>query len=144
MMSSRRVATELNSLLDKTVTVRLINNKIYSGTLSSYELSPFILTLTNAKDNDNNSYYKVILNGSSITEILVKSSPIFDPREFADLITKELNLRAGDAKVYEEAGVVIVLDKIKVSENGVEGSGPLAQRVYDLYNDYINKKKKGA
>ncbi|BFH73362.1 Lsm family RNA-binding protein [Sulfurisphaera javensis] len=143
-MSSRRVATELNSLLDKTVTVRLINNKIYSGTLSSYELSPFILTLTNAKDNDNNSYYKVILNGSSITEILVKSSPIFDPREFADLITKELNLRAGDAKVYEEAGVVIVLDKIKVSENGVEGSGPLAQRVYDLYNDYINKKKKGA
>lgn len=143
-MSSRRVATELNSLLDKLVIVRLINNKIYTGTLSSYDLSPFILTLTNAKDNDNNSYYKVILNGNSITEILVKSSPIFDPKEFADLITKELNLRAGDAKVYEEAGVVIVLDKIKVSENGVEGSGPLAQRIYDLYNDYINKRKKGA
>ncbi|HII74998.1 MULTISPECIES: Lsm family RNA-binding protein [Sulfurisphaera] len=144
MMSSRRVATELNSLLDKAIVVRLINNKIYYGTLSSYELSPFILTLTNAKDNDNNTYYKVILNGNSITEILVKSSPIFDPKEFADLVTKELNLRAGDAKVYEEAGVVVILDRIKVSENGVEGSGPLAQRIYDLYNDYINKKKKGS
>lgn len=144
MSATRRVATELNSLLDKTVTVKLTNNKTYSGILTSYELSPFILTLTNAKDNDNNVYYKVILNGNVITEILVKSSPIFDPREFADLVTKELNLRPADVKVYEEVGIVLVLDKIKVSENGVEGSGPLAQRIYDLFNDYINKKKKGA
>ncbi|MBP1358262.1 MAG: ribonucleoprotein, partial [Sulfolobus sp.] len=75
-MSSRRVATELNSLLDKAVIVKLVNNKMYDGILSSYELSPFILALTNAKDNDNNVYYKVILNGNSVTEILVKSSPI--------------------------------------------------------------------
>lgn len=143
-MSSRRVATELNSLLDKAVIVKLINNKMYDGILSSYELSPFILALTNAKDNDNNVYYKVILNGNSITEILVKSSPIFNPREFADLVVKELNLRVADTKIYEEAGVVVVLDRIKVSENGVEGSGPLAQRIYDLFNDYISKKKKGA
>ena len=143
-MSSRRVATDLNSLLDKTVIVKLTNNKVYDGVLTSYELSPFLLVLTNAKDNDNNSYYKVILNGSFISEILVKSSPIFNPREFADLIIKELNLRAADIKVYEEAGIVVVLDKIKVSEAGVEGSGPLAQRIYDLFNDYISKKKKGA
>jgi len=143
-MSSRRVATELNSLLDKAIIVRLVNNKVYDGVLSSYELSPFLLVLTNAKDNDNNNYYKVILNGTSITEILVKSSPIFNPREFADLVTRELNLRAADTKIYDEAGVVVILDRIKVSEVGVEGSGPLAQRVYDLFNDYINKKRKGA
>jgi len=142
-MSSRRVATDLNSLLDKTVIVRLTNNKVYDGVLTSYELSPFLLVLTNVKDNDNNSYYKVILNGTFISEILVKSSPIFNPREFADLVAKELNIRTADIKVYEEAGIVVILDKIKVSESGVEGSGPLAQRIYDLFNDYINKKKKG-
>ena len=143
-MSSRRVATDLNSLLDKTVIVRLTNNKVYDGILTSYELSPFLLVLTNAKDNDNNTYYKVVLNGTFISEILVKSSPIFNPKEFADLVIKELNLRAADIKVYDEVGIVVVLDKIKVSEAGVEGSGPLAQRIYDLFNDYINKKKKGA
>lgn len=143
-MSSRRVSGDLNTLIDKTVIVKLSNNKTYSGILSSFELSPFMISLTNAKDNENNTYYKVIINGSLITEILVKNAPIFDPREFAELVAKELNIRPADIKVYEEAGIVTILDKIKVSENGVEGSGPLAQKVYDIYNTYIEKKKKGA
>lgn len=144
IMSSRRVSGDLNALIDKTVIVKLTNNRTYSGTLTSFELTPFMITLSNAKDNENNTYYKVIINGSLITEILVKNAPIFDPREFADLVAKELNIRQADIKVYEEAGIVTILDKIKVSENGVEGSGPLAQRVYDIYNTYIEKKKKGA
>jgi len=143
-MSSRRVSGDLNTLIDKTIIVKLSNNKTYSGVLSSFELSPFMISLTNAKDNENNTYYKVIINGSLITEILVKNAPIFDPREFAELVAKELNIRSVDIKVYEEAGIVTILDKIKVSENGVEGSGPLAQKVYDIYNSYVEKKKKGA
>ncbi|QGR18877.1 Lsm family RNA-binding protein [Stygiolobus azoricus] len=143
-MSSRRVSGDLNTLIDKTIIVKLSNNKTYSGVLSSFELSPFMISLTNAKDNENNTYYKVIINGSLITEILVKNAPIFDPREFAELVAKELNIRTADIKVYEEAGIVTILDKIKVSENGVEGSGPLAQKVYDIYNSYVEKKKKGA
>ncbi|WP_221287283.1 Lsm family RNA-binding protein [Stygiolobus caldivivus] len=142
-MSSRRISGDLNTLIDKTIIVKLSNNKTYSGVLSSFELTPFMISLTNAKDNENNSYYKVIINGSLVTEILVKNAPIFDPREFADLVSKELNIRSVDIKVYEEAGIVTILDKIKVSENGVEGSGPLAQKVYDIYNSYIEKKKKG-
>lgn len=143
-MSSRRVSGDLNTLIDKTIIVKLSNNKTYSGVLSSFELSPFMISLTNAKDNENNTYYKVIINGSLITEILIKNAPIFDPREFAELVAKELNIRSADIKVYEEAGIVTILDKIKVSENGVEGSGPLAQKVYDIYNSYVEKKKKGA
>ncbi|MFP3234414.1 MAG: Lsm family RNA-binding protein [Sulfolobaceae archaeon] len=143
-MSSRRVSGDLNTLIDKTIIVKLSNNKTYTGVLSSFELSPFMISLTNAKDNENNTYYKVIINGSLITEILVKNAPIFDPREFAELVAKELNIRSADIKVYEEAGIVTILDKIKVSENGVEGSGPLAQKVYDIYNSYVEKKKKGA
>ncbi|AAY80044.1 Lsm family RNA-binding protein [Sulfolobus acidocaldarius] len=144
MSVSRRISGDLGSLLDKTIIVKLNNNKVYSGVLSSFEVSPFMVSLLNAKDNDNNMYYKVIINGNMITEILVKSAPLFDPREFADVITKELNLRTTDIKVYEEAGVVTILDRVKVTENGVEGSGPLAQKVYDIFNSYIDKKKKGS
>ncbi|MCG2909930.1 MAG: Lsm family RNA-binding protein [Sulfolobaceae archaeon] len=143
-MSAKRIFTDLASLVDKTVIVKLSNNKTYSGVLSSFELTPFMIALTNAKDNENNIYYKVILNGNIITEILVKTAPLFDPREFAEILSKELNLRSSDIKVYEEVGIVTILDRIKVSENGVEGSGPLAQKVYDVFNAYIEKKKKGA
>lgn len=141
MSITRRAIYDINSLLDKNVTVRLTNNRIYTGQLTSFETSPFIITLTNAKDNDNNRFYKVIINGNLISEILVQSQPLFNPKEFAEIVQKSLNLRQADIKVYEEAGIIVILDKIKVSENGVEGSGPMAQRVYDLYNEYIEKRK---
>ncbi|MEM0374544.1 MAG: Lsm family RNA-binding protein [Sulfolobaceae archaeon] len=141
-VGARKISTDLNMMIDKTVVVKMINNKTYTGTLSSYETSPFLIALSNAKDENNNVYYKVILNGSFIQEILIKTAPIFDPKEFAEILTRTLGLRSGDVRVYEEAGIVTVLDKIKVSESGVEGSGPLAQRIYDIFNDYISKKKK--
>ncbi|QKQ99873.1 Sm ribonucleo [Metallosphaera tengchongensis] len=143
MSSTKRIMGDMNTLLDKTVIVKLSNGRSYSGLLSSYELNPFIIGLANAKDNENNVYYKVFINGLMISEVIVKSPPLFDVREFAEMLQKTLGLRQGDVKLYEEAGVITVMEKIKVSESGVEGSGPMAQRIYDLYNDYIAKKKKG-
>lgn len=142
MSISRRVVYDINSLIDKTVIIKLTNGKTYTGQLSSFEIDPFMVSISNAKDNENNAYYKAIINGNTISEILIKNAPIFDVKEFASLIEKSLNLRPGDIKVYEEAGVITILEKIKVTENGVEGSGPLAQRVYDLFNEYIEKKKR--
>jgi LSM domain. len=129
-------------MLDKPVTVRLVDGKSYYGTLSGFDLPSLVISLTNAKDNSNNSYYKVVLNGNIIAEIIVKSAPIFDPKEFGETVEKAMSLRPGDVKVYEEAGVVTIMDKIKVTEAGVEGSGPLAQRVYDVFNEYIERKRK--
>ncbi|MGC9104845.1 MAG: Lsm family RNA-binding protein [Thermoprotei archaeon] len=142
-VTTRSIKADLSLMLDKSVIVKLTNNKTYTGVLSSYEISPFLLSLTNAKDNENNTYYKVLINGEYVSEILMKNTPIFEPREFASFLEKALGLRPTDIKVYEEAGVVVVLDKIKVSENGVEGSGPMAQKVYDVFNDYIKRKKEG-
>jgi len=33
------------------------------------------------------------------------------------------------------------MDKIRVTEKGVEGSGPMAERVKDIFNDFIEKAK---
>ncbi|ACP38600.1 Lsm family RNA-binding protein [Saccharolobus islandicus] len=142
MSSGRRISSELNNLIDKTIIVKTTNGKTYTGQLYAYELSPFIISLTNVKDDNNNTFYKLMINGNTISEIIIKNPPLFEPREFAELVEKSLNLRPADIKVYEETGVVTILERIKVSQNGVEGSGPMAQRIYDLYNDYINKKKK--
>ncbi|AWR97247.1 Sm ribonucleo [Acidianus sulfidivorans JP7] len=142
MSIARRAIYDINSLLDKNVTVKLTNNRTYSGQLVSFDVTPFLIILSNAKDNENNVFYKVIINGDSISEILVQSQPIFNPKEFADIVQKSLNLRQADIKVYEDAGIVVILEKIKVSENGVEGSGALAQRIYDLFTEYIEKRKK--
>jgi hypothetical protein len=78
-----------------------------------------------------------------ISEIILKTAPIFDAREFAEILQRNLSLRPGDIKLYDDVGVITVMEKIRVTESGVEGTGPMAQRIYDLYNDYISKRKKG-
>jgi|BEDMetMinimDraft_2_1075160.scaffolds.fasta_scaffold00953_6 small nuclear ribonucleoprotein (snRNP)-like protein len=139
--STRRFIGDLSYMLDKYVMVKLVNGRSYQGTLTGLDNERLNLSLSNAKDDSGKLLPKVIINGSIIQEILLLSSSIFDPQEFAVRVEKELNLRPGDVKVYPEGGFVMILDKIKVSESGVEGSGSLAQRIYDIYSDYINKKK---
>ncbi|BBD71980.1 Sm ribonucleoprotein [Sulfodiicoccus acidiphilus] len=144
MSSARRIVTDLNALVDKQVTVKLVSGRSYTGVLSSFDSGSLMLSLTEARDDQNNYYSRVIINGTVVSEVLVKSSPTFDVREFADMLEKNLSLRPGDIKVYEGAQVVTVMDKIKVSEAGVEGNGPLAQRISDVFKDYMNKKQGGS
>jgi hypothetical protein len=41
-------------------------------------------------------------------------------------------------KTSEGAGVIVVMDRIRVSEKGImEGSGPAAERVQKVYEEFI-------
>jgi len=43
-------------------------------------------------------------------------------------------------KLYEHQGFIMVMDKVKVTEKGVvAGSGPAADRVQKVYEEYINE-----
>jgi hypothetical protein len=67
---------------------------------------------------------------------------MFNPEEFARVVVSRLNIRDADVKAYPEAGVLVVLNSIRVSEKGVEGSGPLAHKIYGLFTEYMESKKK--
>jgi hypothetical protein len=41
-------------------------------------------------------------------------------------------------KLSEGAGVIVVMDRIRVSEKGIlEGTGPAAERVQKVYDEFI-------
>jgi len=43
-------------------------------------------------------------------------------------------------KLYEDQGVIVVMDKIRVTEKGViEGSGPADERVQKIYEGFIRE-----
>lgn len=138
----KRVLNDLSTMLDKRVIVKLSDGRSYSGTLSGFDLPSLVVSLSNATDNQNNTFFKVVINGYVISEILLKSTPIFDAKEFGQEVERKLGLKVGDVKVYEETGTVMVMEKVKVTEAGVEGSGPMAQRVFDVFNDYVARRKK--
>ncbi|MCC6030912.1 MAG: Lsm family RNA-binding protein [Desulfurococcales archaeon] len=138
---ARRFMTELNNILDKRITVRMSDGKIYRGVLLGVDQQGLNLVLGDAEDEKGIRYHRVFISGSRLSEILVEELPIFDPDEFANLAAQRLGINPVNIKVLRDAGVVMILDRYKISESGVEGSGALANRIYDLWDEYIKSKK---
>jgi len=48
-------------------------------------------------------------------------------------------------KIVEEAGVIVVMDKIRVTEKGlIEGRGPAAERVQRVYEEFMRERERSA
>ena len=135
----RRFASKVNSIIDKKVKVALSNGKTYSGKLYAMDYNNLNLILELAVDNDGNEYPLIIINGSDVVEIILEESGFFDAKEFAEFITRH-GIARHMIKIYEDLGVVEVGRGIRVTKDGVEGAGPLAQRLFTLYREYLRRK----
>jgi len=141
----RNLISELASLIGNIVKVKLVDGTIYEGKLIGMDIGSKLtlhLVLQDAKCSDGNTYYKVFINGSRVSEIISAERPLFDPEEFAKLVQTKLNLPPGTVRVLKETGTVIIYDRYKVSLNGVEGSGGLASKIYSVWEEYMESKKR--
>ncbi|MEM4530132.1 MAG: Lsm family RNA-binding protein, partial [Candidatus Methanomethylicaceae archaeon] len=82
-------------------------------------------------------YPRVVINGNAISEIILKEKP-FDLKGLSDRLSK---LFPNMVKYYEDAGFIMVMDRIKVTAEGVEGSGPMYERVKKVYDQYVIEQK---
>ncbi|NHJ03373.1 MAG: hypothetical protein EAX90_00995 [Candidatus Heimdallarchaeota archaeon] len=126
---------ELADLKDKYITVVSTTGKSFNGLLKSWNPDTFDLCLTNVIEGKN-SYFKVFLRGPTIAEILVNEQP-FDLNALAAELQSRLNLLEADVKVFNDARIIQVLNKVKVSEKGVEGTGPVADRVRAVFDQFM-------
>ncbi|MCC6045401.1 MAG: Lsm family RNA-binding protein [Ignisphaera sp.] len=141
--TARSIVGELAKAIDKKVMVRLVDGKTYTGKLLSFDQNSLHVVLGDAESNDGAKYHRVIVHGSRVSEIIIQEQPLFSAEEFASLVLSKLGLRPDVVKVLHDANIVVVYDRIKVSEAGVEGSGSLAQKIYELFVEYVESKKKG-
>jgi len=82
---------------------------------------------------------KVILNGTFVKEIKLMEKP-FDFKALSDRISRVF---PGLVKIREDVGAIIVMDKIKVTQSGIEeGSGLAADRVKAIYEEFVKETKK--
>jgi len=138
--SLRRFYSEVSSLVDKKVYVRLVDGKVYRGTLLGIDQPSMNIVLGDA-DSEGKKFFRVVISGSRISEIIVEEIPIFDPEEFFNIVVQRLNINPANVRIYKETGLVVILDRYRVSENGVEGSGALANKIYDLWQEYMESKR---
>lgn len=137
-IAQRKFFTEVAALLDKTVIVATTAGKTYSGTLKGINPDTLSLCLAEAKDEEGRTLHRVFLNGSVVAQILSVEKP-FDIKALAERLEKVFPTMV---KLYEDKGFIWVMEKVKVTEKGVvEGTGPAAERVEKVYDQFISEIK---
>lgn len=138
LIATRKFFDELSSLVGKIVRVDTINKKQYSGRLLCFNPDNLSVCLADARDENGNYFYRVFLTGNVIGQITISEKP-FDLAALAKKLEKAFpNM---PVKLYEDIGVIVVMDKIRVSSRGViEGSGVIAERVQKIYEEFVRER----
>ena len=137
-VAQRKFFSEVSALADRHVIVSTTTGKTFSGTLLGINPDNLSLCLAEAKDDEGRIVHRVFLNGNVVAQILGVEKP-FDLKALADRLEKVFPTMV---KLYEDKGFIWVMDKVKLTENGVvEGSGPAAERVQKVYEQFIGEVK---
>lgn len=137
-VAQRRYFTEVSALADRHVMVSTSTGKTFSGTLIGINPDNLSLCLAGAKDDEGKALHRVFLNGSIVAQIFSVEKP-FDLKALADRLEKVFPTMV---KLYEDKGFIWVMDKVKLTEKGVvEGSGPAAERVQKVYDQFMGEAK---
>jgi len=128
--------TEVSRLIGKKVVVITQSNEEFSGILASLDIDTFSVILNNVELKDGNRLPKIIINGREVKRIELKKA-IIDLKKLAERIERVFPKMV---QYNEEAGVIIVMNRIRVTENGViEGSGLAAEKVNEIYNEFVKE-----
>ncbi len=126
---------ELSSLINEEVIVELKSNVRLKGILKAIDPASLSIVLGDVVLN-NETYKSIIINGDMISTIYLK-----EKRVNLDELREQLE-RVFPKMVYyrKDQGVIYVMNRIKVTEKGVEGErGPVYDRVKRIYDEFMAK-----
>ncbi|MHA1490190.1 MAG: Lsm family RNA-binding protein [Promethearchaeota archaeon] len=129
----RQYNTELNLFIDKIVKVYLDDDKFFVGKLKGLSEDSNLI-LTNAKNEKNKAFPKIMIRNKFYNFVTVEEEP-FPMQALAERISKIFS--KGHVDFREDQNVISILNgKIIVDEGGVRGSGPSAERVKKIFEQF--------
>jgi small nuclear ribonucleoprotein (snRNP)-like protein len=127
---------ELSNLLQKHVSILTSQGKTFVGTLTGVDTENLSVCLTNAK-TDQGDIHKLFIHGSTILQISSFEKP-FDLHSLGERLERVFPRMV---RVMDDAGVIVVMDRIRVNEKGIiEGAGPAAERVQRVFEEFVREK----
>lgn len=126
--------TEIQGLIDKVIKVYLEDDKFFVGQLKGISEKNLDLILHNAKNEKNKTFPKILIRNNFYNLVSVEEEP-FPMQALADRIAKIFS--KGHVDFKEDQNVISILNgKIIVDEEGVRGSGPSAERVKKIVEQF--------
>lgn len=134
MMASQQFRREFAVFLNEEVKVELTNGQVIKGVLKAYDPDTFSILLENAVIKSE-IYKNIMINGSMISIIYLR-----EKRVDLEKLAKRLEEVFPRLVEYKKAlGVILVMNKIRVTEEGVEGEpGPAYDRVKKIFDEFIH------
>jgi small nuclear ribonucleoprotein (snRNP)-like protein len=135
-VASRKFFEELGQLIDKSVRVEGTDGKVYDGVLLGYDGNSMNICLGDVAGAQGTKIHRVFIYGPTIARVSASERPF----NLAGLAERLERVFPNMVRTYHDAGTLVVMDKIRVNEAGVvEGSGPAADRVRDIYQRFVNE-----
>jgi small nuclear ribonucleoprotein (snRNP)-like protein len=127
---------ELAAVVGATVEVAINTGKTYSGTLKGIDQNSLSIVLSDVVADGETSIPKIFIYGSSIVTFSVAEREIS-----LEGLVKELEktFPPGGVQFYPDTGIILVMNKIRISKDGIEGSGPLYERVAVIADDWLKE-----
>ena len=128
---------ELAAVVGATIEVTVKDGKMYAGTLKGIDMTTLSIVLSDVVDMANNSKIpKIFIYGSNIVSFSVAEREIS-----LEGLAKELekSFPPGGVRFFPETGVIVVMNKIRITPEGVDGSGPLYERVAAIADDWLKE-----
>ncbi len=137
-VAQRKYFTEVAALAERIVSVTTTNGKSFTGTLIGINPDNLSLAMADAKEEGGKTVNRLFINGSTVAQIST-AEKAFDLKALAQRLEKVFPTMV---KLYEDKGFIWVMDKVKLTDHGVtEGSGPAAERVQKVYDQFISETK---
>jgi small nuclear ribonucleoprotein (snRNP)-like protein len=128
---------ELSSVVGATIEVATKDGKTYSGTLKGIDQNTLSLVMIEVVDlKDGSNIAKIFIYGDSVVSFSVAEKEIS-----IEGLAKELEktFPPGGVRFFPETGVIVVMNKIRITPEGVDGSGPLYERVAAIADDWLKE-----
>ncbi|GBC70869.1 hypothetical protein HRbin02_00641 [Candidatus Calditenuaceae archaeon HR02] len=132
-LASRKFGEEFASLLERVVTVSMSNGRKVTGRVAAYNPTDYSLWLVDATLDDGKPVSRIFISGRGVSTIeVVEAGP-----DLTSLFERINALFPNMARYIREAGVIVVMDRIRVTKDGViEGSGPAAERIQRIWEEW--------
>lgn len=130
---NRNFKNELNAFDRKNVVIQTTTGKEFKGVLLGINTDDLSLVLGDATV-DGIRHNRIFLSGQIIAEIYMGEAPfdISGLRNELEQIFKKTGVR-----YFEDTRTIMVMDRYKVSEKGVEGQqGPIMDRIIRIWANY--------
>jgi small nuclear ribonucleoprotein (snRNP)-like protein len=134
--TGRKFFEELGQLVSKPVVIEDKDGKIYEGILLGFDTQSMSIAIGDVKGSGGKLIHRLFLTGNSVAKIMATESPF----NLDGLKERLERVFPNMIQYYAEAGVLVVMGKIRLNETGViEGTGPAADRVRDIYNRFVSE-----